>query len=137
MTAMMTFFLVMWLINTASKEKITKLASYFNPVKLTDRNPAKGVHDNEAGGVGEEKTEAAKAEKKAEKPSKKSEAEKKSDAEKKPETEKHQSEDEQLFIIRSVSSPSWRRRQKARWQWRWRKVKPATSCRAALPTTPS
>ena len=54
MTAMMTFFLVMWLINTASKEKITKLASYFNPVKLSDRNPAKGVHDNEAGGVGGE-----------------------------------------------------------------------------------
>ena len=97
MTAMMTFFLVMWLINTASKEQITKLASYFNPVKLSDRNPAKGVRDNEAGGVGEEKTEAAKAEKKAEKPSKKSEPEKKSEAEKKPETEKHQSEDEQLF----------------------------------------
>ena len=97
MTAMMTFFLVMWLINTASKEQITKLASYFNPVKLSDRNPAKGVHDNEAGGVREPKTEAAKAEKKAEKPSKKSEAEKKPDAEKKPETEKHQSEDEQLF----------------------------------------
>ena len=96
MTAMMTFFLVMWLINTASKEKITRIASYFNPVKLTDRSPTKGVQDNESGGKAEEKTEAAKAEK-AEKPSKKSEAEKKSDAEKKPETEKHQSEDEQLF----------------------------------------
>jgi chemotaxis protein MotB len=93
MTAMMTFFLVMWLINTASKEQITKLASYFNPVKLSDRNPAKGVHDTEAGAP-EEKPEAAK---KAEKPSKKSETEKKPDAEKKPETEKHQSEDEQLF----------------------------------------
>jgi chemotaxis protein MotB len=96
MTALMTFFLVMWLINTASKEQITKLASYFNPVKLSDRTPAKGVHDNEAGGA-EEKNETAKAEKKAEKPSKKSEGEKKTDAEKKPETEKHQSEDEQLF----------------------------------------
>ena len=96
MTAMMTFFLVMWLINTASKEQITKLASYFNPVKLSDRNPAKGVHDIEAGAT-EETTEAKKAEKKAEKPSKKSEAEKKPDTEKKPETEKHQSEDEQLF----------------------------------------
>ena len=96
MTAMMTFFLVMWLINTASKEQITKLASYFNPVKLSDRNPAKGVHDSEAGAP-EEKTEAAKAEKKAEKPSKKSEAEKKPDAEKKSEADKHQSEDEQLF----------------------------------------
>ncbi len=96
MTAMMTFFLVMWLINTASKEQITKLASYFNPVKLSDRNPAKGVHDNESGEL-EPKTETAKAEKKAEKHSKKSEAEKKPDAEKKPETEKHQSEEEQLF----------------------------------------
>src|SRR6478752_559607 len=75
MTAMMTFFLVMWLINTTSKDKITRLASYFNPVKLTDRNLSKGVHDNEASGPGEEKTEAAKAEKKAEKSSKKSETE--------------------------------------------------------------
>jgi chemotaxis protein MotB len=91
MTAMMTFFLVMWLINTASKEKITKLASYFNPVKLTDRNPAKGIRDNEAGGVGEEKGAPAKPEKDAEKPTKKSEPEKKA------ETEKHQAEDEQLF----------------------------------------
>ncbi len=97
MTAMMTFFLVMWLINTASKEKITKIASYFNPVKLTDRNPAKGVRDNEAGGVGEEKTAPAKSEKNSEKPSKKTETEKKSDGEKKSETEKHQAEDEQLF----------------------------------------
>ena len=61
MTAMMTFFLVMWLINTASKEKITRIASYFNPVKLTDRSPTKGVQDNESGGKAEEKTEAAKA----------------------------------------------------------------------------
>jgi chemotaxis protein MotB len=97
MTAMMTFFLVMWLINTTSKDKITRLASYFNPVKLTDRNLSKGVHDNEASGPGEEKTEAAKAEKKAEKSSKKSETEKKSDPEKKPEAEKHQTEDELLF----------------------------------------
>ena len=91
MTAMMTFFLVMWLINTTSKEKITRLASYFNPVKLSDRNLSKGVHDNEASGPGEEKTEAAKAEKKAEKSSKKSETEKKTEA------EKHQTEDELLF----------------------------------------
>ena len=53
MTAMMTFFLVMWLINSSSKEKITALANYFNPVKLTDRNPSKGVRDNEAGGPSE------------------------------------------------------------------------------------
>ena len=46
MTAMMTFFLVMWLINSASKEKIIQLANYFNPVKLSDRAPsAKGVRE--------------------------------------------------------------------------------------------
>ena len=66
MTAMMTFFLVMWLINSASKEKITRLASYFNPVKMTDRTPAKGVRDNTAGGVNEEKTAPGKGEKSAE-----------------------------------------------------------------------
>ena len=91
MTAMMTFFLVMWLVNTSSKEKIARLANYFNPVKLTDRNPAKGVRENEAGGVGEEKTAPEKVEKNTEKASKPSETEKKTD------TEKRQVEDEQLF----------------------------------------
>ncbi len=91
MTAMMTFFLVMWLVNSSSKEKIARLANYFNPVKLTDRNPAKGVRENEAGGVGEEKTAPEKVEKNTEKPSKKSETDQKSD------TEKRQTEDEQLF----------------------------------------
>jgi len=43
MTAMMTFFLVMWLINSASKEKIIQLANYFNPVKLSDRVPTTRV----------------------------------------------------------------------------------------------
>ncbi len=97
MTAMMTFFLVMWLVNSSSKEKITRLASYFNPVKLTDRNPAKGVRDNEAGGIGEEKSAPEKIEKETEKPGKKVEPEKKSETEKKSEPEKHQTEDEQLF----------------------------------------
>ncbi len=47
LTALMTFFLVMWLINSASKEKIVQLANYFNPVKLNDRTPlAKGVSEN-------------------------------------------------------------------------------------------
>ncbi len=91
MTAMMTFFLVMWLVNTSSKEKIARLANYFNPVKLTDRNPAKGLRENEAGGVGEEKTAPEKVEKNTEKPTKPSETEKKTD------TEKRQVEDEQLF----------------------------------------
>jgi chemotaxis protein MotB len=47
MTAMMAFFLVMWLINSSSKEKITQLASYFNPVKLSEKSPpTKGVSDD-------------------------------------------------------------------------------------------
>ena len=56
MTAMMTFFLVMWLINSASKEKIIQLANYFNPVKLSDRVPTtKGVHENQKSGPEAEK----------------------------------------------------------------------------------
>ena len=56
MTAMMTFFLVMWLINSASKEKIIQLANYFNPVKLSDRSPsAKGVRESQKSGAEVEK----------------------------------------------------------------------------------
>lgn len=35
MTAMMAFFLVMWLINAANEETKAQVASYFNPIKLT------------------------------------------------------------------------------------------------------
>jgi len=35
-TAMMAFFLVMWLINAANEETRSQVASYFNPIKLTD-----------------------------------------------------------------------------------------------------
>lgn len=46
MTAMMCFFLVMWLINAANEETRVALASYFNPVKLMDRSTsAKGVEE--------------------------------------------------------------------------------------------
>jgi chemotaxis protein MotB len=41
MTAMMCFFLVMWLINAANEETKAAVASYFNPVKLTDRNSSR------------------------------------------------------------------------------------------------
>ena len=48
MTAMMAFFLVMWLINAASEETKAAVASYFNPVKLMDRHSSpKGVQDAE------------------------------------------------------------------------------------------
>lgn len=64
MTAMMAFFLVMWLINSASKEKIIQLASYFNPVKLSDRSPsAKGVREPQKGGLEVEKAPHEPAEK--------------------------------------------------------------------------
>src|SRR5690606_1176270 len=36
MTAMMCFFLVMWLINAANEQTKMSVASYFNPVKLVD-----------------------------------------------------------------------------------------------------
>ncbi len=48
MTAMMAFFLVMWLINAANEETKAAVASYFNPVKLIDRHSSsKGVQDVE------------------------------------------------------------------------------------------
>ncbi|MEM7291421.1 MAG: MotB family protein, partial [Pseudomonadota bacterium] len=51
MTAMMAFFLVMWLINASNEQTKQALASYFNPIKLMDttsnpkgvRNPKYGV----------------------------------------------------------------------------------------------
>lgn len=46
MTAMMAFFLVMWLINAANEESKAAVASYFNPVKLMDmKTSPKGVLD--------------------------------------------------------------------------------------------
>jgi chemotaxis protein MotB len=50
MTAMMAFFLVMWLINATSETTKTGVANYFNPIKLSDGRqlPRKGLHDPEA-----------------------------------------------------------------------------------------
>jgi chemotaxis protein MotB len=46
MTAMMAFFLVMWLLNATNKETRESVASYFNPVKLAETTPdRKGVND--------------------------------------------------------------------------------------------
>ncbi|MBB6488040.1 MotB family protein [Rhizobium lusitanum] len=39
MTAMMAFFLVMWLVNAANEETKASVASYFNPIKLADEKP--------------------------------------------------------------------------------------------------
>jgi chemotaxis protein MotB len=53
MTAMMAFFLVMWLINSTTKETKATIVQYFNPVQLVDANPArKGLHDPKDAGQG-------------------------------------------------------------------------------------
>jgi len=46
MTAMMAFFLVMWLISVADKETRTSVANYFNPIQLAESTPdRKGLQD--------------------------------------------------------------------------------------------
>ncbi|NJM28721.1 MAG: hypothetical protein HC855_00025 [Rhizobiales bacterium] len=39
-TAMMAFFLVMWLINSANEATKARVASYFNPIKMNDATPS-------------------------------------------------------------------------------------------------
>ncbi|MEQ1954265.1 MotB family protein [Mesorhizobium sp. CN2-181] len=50
MTAMMCFFLVMWLINASNEQTKAAVASYFNPVKLVDRNAASKSLEDEGDG---------------------------------------------------------------------------------------
>lgn len=53
MTAMMAFFLVMWLINSTSKETKAVIVQYFNPVQLVDAtNAHKGLRDPNSGAEG-------------------------------------------------------------------------------------
>ncbi|MFZ0851076.1 MAG: flagellar motor protein MotB, partial [Hyphomicrobiaceae bacterium] len=48
MTAMMAFFLVMWLINATDQRVITQVATYFNPLKLTDKSAhPRGLHESD------------------------------------------------------------------------------------------
>jgi chemotaxis protein MotB len=55
MTAMMAFFLVMWLINASDKQTLIQVATYFNPLRLTDRvTNTRGVHNLESGARGKE-----------------------------------------------------------------------------------
>lgn len=50
MTAMMALFLVLWLINAANEETKRSVASYFNPIKLVEKNRSeKGLQENEGG----------------------------------------------------------------------------------------
>jgi chemotaxis protein MotB len=52
MTAMMAFFLVLWIINATDKDTKTIIARYFNPVKLEDTAKArKGIRDSVKGKV--------------------------------------------------------------------------------------
>lgn len=55
MTAMMAFFLVMWLINATDNKVLTQVATYFNPLRLTDRAPTpRGMYDADSGAPGQE-----------------------------------------------------------------------------------
>lgn len=63
MTAMMAFFLIMWLINVTDEEVRKSIANYFNPVKLsasvTNRkglNDPEDIHPDGSGEVGDAKT---------------------------------------------------------------------------------
>lgn len=50
MTAMMALFLVMWLVNAASKDTRAQVASYFNPIKLSDSiTSARGLSEMQPG----------------------------------------------------------------------------------------
>jgi chemotaxis protein MotB len=65
MTAMMAFFLVMWLVNAANEETKAAVASYFNPIKLMDDKPAdKGI--KQVGNSADGEANAPKSESKGE-----------------------------------------------------------------------
>lgn len=54
MTALMAFFLVMWLINATDEKTAAGIANYFNPMRLTDTAAKpKGVFNIEPGGDSE------------------------------------------------------------------------------------
>jgi chemotaxis protein MotB len=59
MTAMMAFFLVMWLVNAANTEMKSSVASYFNPIKLSDTViRKKGLLDVDGKANSDEKSQA-------------------------------------------------------------------------------
>ena len=58
MTAMMCFFLVMWLINAANEETKAAVASYFNPIKLTDKSASRRGLDEDGQGSTSAETQA-------------------------------------------------------------------------------
>jgi chemotaxis protein MotB len=61
MTAMMAFFLVMWLVNAANEETKASVATYFNPIKLSDEKPTeKGLKKPVDQAEGEQNQEKSK-----------------------------------------------------------------------------
>jgi chemotaxis protein MotB len=61
MTAMMAFFLVMWLVNASNTEMKASVASYFNPIKLSDNViRKKGLRDVDGKANAEEEAKAQK-----------------------------------------------------------------------------
>lgn len=63
MTAMMAFFLVMWLVNAANEQTKASITSYFNPIKLADEKPTeKGIKKPVDEAQGEETKEKSKEE---------------------------------------------------------------------------
>ncbi|MBO9097287.1 MULTISPECIES: MotB family protein [unclassified Rhizobium] len=61
MTALMAFFLVMWLVNASNAETKASVASYFNPIKLADTKPTeKGLKKPVDAAEGEQKQEKSK-----------------------------------------------------------------------------
>ena len=41
MTAMMAFFLVLWIVNSTNKETRSSVARYFNPIRISDTTAAR------------------------------------------------------------------------------------------------
>ena len=63
MTAMMAFFLIMWLVNAANEKTKAAVANYFNPIKLADPQPAdKGLKKPAKDAEGENEQEKSKTE---------------------------------------------------------------------------
>lgn len=63
MTAMMAFFLIMWLVNAANEETKAAVASYFNPIKLSDPSPAeRGLKKPAKDAEGENEQDKSKSE---------------------------------------------------------------------------
>jgi chemotaxis protein MotB len=57
MTAMMALFLVLWLVNSTDEKTQAQIASYFNPIELSDKTTnERGVQDKNQAGSGTEGT---------------------------------------------------------------------------------